>query len=344
MQKLVFVGFPIDDQKLYKVLEDEEFKVIYGRKPSSPIASEKETYSEDEIIERCREVHAIIASPRLKLSPKALRSMQKLVCICQRGIGFDNVDIETASELGILVTNAPIELDFISVAEHTLALILALAKKLKNISMLMSQKDASIYYDERVDTITLKDKTVGIIGLGRIGAKVATLLHPFNVKLLGYDPYISEQKAKSFGVQLVELSALLRESDFVTIHVPLTKQTYHLIGVRELDLMKKTAYIINTSRGAVIDENALIDALKNRRIAGAALDVLEKEPVTPDNPLLTMDNVIVTPHIAGRNSESLIEGEKVAVDNCVKLLKGVVPEYVINPEAIPKWREKCQRF
>lgn len=128
MQKLIFVSFPINDPKVYKVLENEGFKVIFGRKPSSPIASEKETYSEDEIIEKCREVHAIIASPRLKLSSQVLRSMRKLVCICQRGIGFDNVDIETASELGILVTNAPIELDFISVAEHTLALILALAK------------------------------------------------------------------------------------------------------------------------------------------------------------------------------------------------------------------------
>lgn len=344
MHKLVFISFPIDDYKLYEILEKEGCKLIFGRKPSSPITSEKKKYSENEIVKKCKDIHAIIASPRLTLTSHVLSSMQKLICVCQRGIGFDNVDIETASKLGILVTNAPTESDFVGVAEHTVALILALAKKLKTISILMSQKGPSIYYDERVNTMTLNNKTVGIIGLGRIGAKVASLIHPFNVRLLGYDPYIPEERAKSLGVHMVELATLLRESDFVTIHVPLTQQTYHMIGPKELALMKKTAYIINTARGAIINEHALIEALENGKIAGAALDVLEKEPVAPNNPLLKMDNVLVTPHIAGRNAESIINGEKVAVENCLKILNGIVPEYVVNPDAVPKWREKLSRI
>jgi D-3-phosphoglycerate dehydrogenase len=159
--------------------------------------------------------------------------------VCQRGIGFDNIDIKAASKLGVLVTNAPVEQDFVSVAEHTVALILALAKKLRSIPVLLSREGVSIFYDERVNTMMIKGKTVGIIGLGRIGTRVANLLQPFGVKLLGYDPYIAKDKIKSVGIQPVELEQLLKESDIVTLHVPLTQETYHLIGANELRLMKK---------------------------------------------------------------------------------------------------------
>jgi len=329
----------MDYPDIYEPLIREGYEVIFGTEPSHPMASERKEYSEGELIRKCRDVDAVLASPRLHLNQRVLISATRLVGICQRGIGFNNIDIETASKLGILVTNAPVESEFVNVAEHTIALIFALAKKLKTISTLLSQ-GIPAYFDERVSTITLRGKTIGIIGLGRIGARVATLLRPFGVKLLGYDPYISKEKAKSIGVQLVDLNILLKESDFVTIHVPLTTETRHMIGERELALMKNTSYIVNTARGAIIDETALINALRNGKIAGAALDVLEKEPVCPDSPLLKMDNVILTPHIAGRNVESLIEGEKMAVENCLKILKGIVPEYVVNPEAIPKWKEK----
>ncbi|MEM3703020.1 MAG: NAD(P)-dependent oxidoreductase [Candidatus Bathyarchaeia archaeon] len=317
----------------------EGCELILGSVPSHPITSEIKEYTEDELIEKCRDVDAILSTPRLPLTKKVLSSARRLFCICQRGIGVDNVDIETACGLGVLVTNAPIELEFVGVAEHMVALILALAKKLKTVSNLL-RLGASAYFNELVNTVTLKGKTVGIIGLGRIGTRVAALLRPFNVRLLGYVRTRDWEKAKSLGVQLVDLDVLLAESDFVTIHVPLTAQTRHMIGEKELALMKNTAYIINTARGAIIDEVALINALKSGKIAGAALDVFEKEPITPDNPLLKMDNVIITPHIAGRNSETLIEGEKLAVENCLKLLKGIIPEHVINPNAIPKWKER----
>lgn len=344
MQKKVFISYPIDAPQLYELLKNEGFKVIFGSDPLPPLASEKKEYSEEEIIEKCENIHAIISSPRLKISQRVLSSLKDLICICQRGIGFDNIDVKTASKLGVLITNAPIELDFVSVAEHTVALIFALAKKLKSIPTLLSKAVTSIYYDERVNTVLLKGKTIGIIGLGRIGANVATLLQPLNVRLLGYDPYISEERAMDLRVKLVDLETLLRESDLVTIHVPLTENTIHMIGEKELALMKKTAYLINTARGAIIDEKALVRALESGKIAGAGLDVLETEPPDVDNPLLKMDSVIITPHIAGRNDESIIEGEKLAIENCSKILKGIIPGYVVNREAVPKWKEKFFRI
>lgn len=344
MSKRVFISFPINLPEIYEPLRGEECETIFGAEPASPIASERKEYSESEIIEKCKDVCAILGSPRLRLPAKVLKAMDKLLCICNRGIGFDNVDIEAASDLGILVTNAPIEEDFISVAEHTLALILALAKRLKAVSELMLKEGPSAYYDERVDTMILNGKTVGIIGLGRIGSRVARLLRAFNVRLLGYDPYIPKERIRRIRVEPTSLEVLLRESDFVTIHAPLTRETYHMIGAKELSMMKKTAYIINTARGVIIDEAALIDALKSGIIAGAALDVVEKEPISIDNPLLKVDNVLLTPHIAGRNSTSLIKGEKLAVENCLKILRGKVPKYVVNPEAIPKWRERRRKI
>ncbi|MEM1586507.1 MAG: NAD(P)-dependent oxidoreductase [Candidatus Bathyarchaeia archaeon] len=344
MRKLVFIAFPINVLEIYEPLKKEKCELILGAEPAPPIVSERKRYNEDEIIGRCRDVHAILASPMLTLTARTLKLLEKLICICGRGIGFDNIDIKAASELGILVTNAPVKEDFISVAEHTVALILALTKKLRFISDLMAREGPSIYYDERVDTMILNEKTVGIIGLGRIGSRVARLLRPFNVRLLGYDPYIPEKKIRDMKVQPASLETLLKESDFITIHIPLTHETYHIIGAKELAMMKKTAYIINTARGAVIDEAALIDALKSGTIAGAALDVVEKEPISIDNPLLKMDNVLLTPHIAGRNSTSLIEGEKLAVENCLKILRGRVPKYVVNPAAIPVWRERWRKI
>lgn len=344
MRKLVFISFPVNVPEIYEPLKKEGCELILGAEPAPPIVSERKRYSEDEIIERCKDAHAILSSPMVTLTARALRTMENLICICNRGIGFDNVDVKTASELGILVTNAPIKEDFICVAEHAVALILALAKKLRFISNLMVKEGPSIYYDERIDTTILNGKTVGIIGLGRIGSRVARLLRPFNVRLLGYDPYIPEEKIRGMRVQPVNLETLLKESDFITIHVPLTHETYHMIGEKELAMMKKTAYIINTARGAIIDEAALINALKSGTIAGAALDVVEKEPISMGNPLLGMDNVILTPHIAGRNTISLIKGEKLAVENCLKILRGKVPKYVVNSEAIPRWRERRRRI
>jgi D-3-phosphoglycerate dehydrogenase len=343
VQKRIFICFPLESIEMYNPLVDEGCELIFGAKPSHPVVGESKEYTESELIEKCQNVTALLASPRVPISGRVLNSAAQLVCICQRGIGFDNVDVQTASKLGILITNAPIELEFVSVAEHTVALILALAKKLKIASKIPCEgKEA--YFDERLSTITLSGKTVGIIGLGRIGIKVAALLRPFNVKILGCTrTRISEEKAKNIGIQQVDLDVLLKESDFITIHVPLTPETRHMISEREFNLMKNTAYIINTSRGAVIDEAALIKALKNGKIAGAALDVVEEEPITPDNPLLKMENVIITPHIAGRGPETIIEGEKVAVESCLKILRGVVPENVVNPEAIPKWRERINR-
>ena len=336
MGKKVYVASPVDPTlEVYRQIREEGYEVSFGRPPW--VGDGK--YTEDEILESCRDVDAVISSPRIPLSGKVLKSATKLSCISQAGVGVDKIDIRTASRLGILVANAPIEWDVMNVAEHTVAFILALAKKLKQIPIFL-ERGISLW-DKRMDTIYLgKGSCIGIIGLGRIGSKVAELLRPFGVKLLGYDPYVPKDKAKRLDVKLVDLKTLLKESDFVTIHVPLTSETHHLIGARELALMKKTSYLINTSRGGVVDEAALIAALRDKKIAGAALDVVEDEPLKPSHPLFHFENVLLTPHIAGRSTESAKESARMAVKNCLKMLKGIVPESVVNPEAIPKWRER----
>jgi phosphoglycerate dehydrogenase-like enzyme len=186
----------------------------------------------------------------------------------------------------------------------------------------------------------LLGKTVGIIGMGNVGRKVAEKISEFNVKLLAYDPYIDPKVAEKINVKLVDLDTLLKESDVVTIHATLTEETKHLIGEKELRSMKKTAFIINTARGAIIDEKALIKALKEGWIAGAALDVFEQEPPSPDNPLLKMDNVLVTPHFASCTYEAYQREAFMAAEEVLRILKGESPKFIANPEVLNQTNRK----
>ncbi len=185
----------------------------------------------------------------------------------------------------------------------------------------------------------LLGKTVGIIGLGNIGRKVAEKISGFKVKLFAYDPYVDKKIAQQINVELVDLETLLKESDIVTIHAALTRETKHMIGENELKLMKKTAFIINTARGAIIDEKALIKALKEGWIAGAALDVFEEEPPNPDNPLLKMDNVLVTPHFASCTFEAYQREAIMAAEEVLRVLKGEPPKFIANPEVSRRAKE-----
>lgn len=175
-------------------------------------------------------------------------------------------------------------------------------------------------------------KTLGIIGLGRIGSTVAKRAKGFDMDLIYYDINRREEMEEKLGIVFKSLDDVLHESDFVTIHVPLTKQTHHLIGRHELSMMKRTAYLINTSRGPVIDEKALYEALKERVIAGAAMDVFEQEPIDPKSPLLGLDNIVVTPHIASASVETRTKMAVVAAENLVSVLQGKEPPNLVNPE------------
>lgn len=295
-------------------------------------------YTEDRLVREIKDIDALIITSQQHITKKVIEAANKLKVIVKYGSkpGIDNVDLDAATRKGILVCYTPYA-NSDSVAEHTIALILALMKKLYITCAQLRQgkwRDKSLLGNE------LLGKTVGIIGLGSVGRKVAEKISGFKVKLLAYDPYVEKETAKKIGVKLVDLDTLLKESDVVTIHAALTEETKHLIGEGELGSMKKTSFIVNTARGAIIDEKALIKALKKEWIAGAALDVFEKEPPSQDNPLLKMDNVIVTPHFASCTYEAYQREALLAAEEVLRVLKGENPKFIANPEVLNQTRRE----
>ncbi len=245
--------------------------------------------------------------------------------------GFDNVDLEVATERGVVVSNVP-NYAFDSVAEFVFALVLDLLRKVHvaDTDLRKGLFDWKYYVGNQ-----LMSKTIGVLGTGNIGRRVIQIAHGFNMNVLSVTAHPSSEKAKALGVKFVDLDTLLAESDIVTLHVPLTPETEHMIGTRELAKMKHTAILINTARGKVVDEAALIKALREKRIAGAGLDVFEKEPLPGDGPLLEMHNIVLTPHIAFLSEESLDECTYVTVENVEMFAKGR-PQNVVNPSATSK--------
>jgi len=225
------------------------------------------------------------------------------------------------------------------VAEATVGFMVALFKRLKLNEAFMR---ANGWREAQNRGSLMIGKTVGIIGVGRIGRNVAKRLGSWDMKFLGYDPYVSQETVAPLGIRMVALDNLLRESDVVTLHVVLTKETRGMIGLRELKLMKPTAFIVNTSRGPAIKEADLIQALNEKIIAGAALDVFGEEPTPLDNPLRAVDplRLIMTPHIIGTNPGSQDAGQRMAAQSILSILDGKVPDTVVNPLAIPRWKER----
>ncbi|MEM2357311.1 MAG: D-glycerate dehydrogenase, partial [Candidatus Bathyarchaeia archaeon] len=231
------------------------------------------------------------------------------------------------------VTNTP-EVLTEATADLTWALLMAAARLIVKADNYVRQRrwkegwSPTLFLGENV-----YGKTLGIIGAGKIGLAVAARASGFNMKKIYFNrSKLPKEIEEKYGLTYKPLEELLKEADFVTIHTPLTKETYHMIGEDQLKLMKRTSILINTARGAVINENALIKALKEKWIAGAALDVFEKEPINPDNPLLELDNVVVTPHIGSATKETRIKMAEIAAKNLVSVLKGELPIYLVNPE------------
>jgi len=260
-----------------------------------------------------------------EVGKETLNKANKLKVIAKHGVGIDNIDVKLALEKGIIVTRALGSVTE-SVADFTFALILALARKLLDAAFSTKQ---GLWEPVKYIGVEIYNKTLGIIGLGAIGKAVARRAKGFNMKILYYDIIRDYDYEKTFGVNFVEMNELLMESDIVSIHVPLTEATTHLIGEKELKKMKKTAFLISTSRGKVIDENALYKALKEKWIAGAALDVYSKEPPGPDFPLLKLDNVLPTPHIAGYTVEGNIAMGTITAEEVVRVLKGERAKYAV---------------
>ena len=270
------------------------------------------------------EANAILVRSATKVDAEALAAAPRLQVVARAGVGLDNVDVKAATAAGVMVVNAPTS-NIISAAELTVGHILSLAR---HIPAAHSSLAGGAWKRSSYTGVELYEKTVGIIGLGRIGALITARLQAFGVNVIAYDPYVTSARAQQLGVQPVSLDELLEQSDFITIHMPKTPETTGMIGAEQLARMKSTAFIVNVARGGLIDETALEDALRNRTIAGAGLDVFVTEPPL-ESPLLALPNVIVTPHL-GASTDEAQEKAGVSVARSVRLaLAGeLVPDAV----------------
>jgi len=300
-----------------QILKEAGLEVIY--KPGLP---------PEELKKEIAEVDALIIRSGTKVTREIIEAAKNLKVIGRAGTGLDNVDLQAANERGIVVMNVPGG-NTLSAAEHTLALLFALARRIP-------QANASVksgkWERKKFMGVELNGKVLGIIGLGRIGSIVAERALCLKMKVLAYDPFVTPEMASKKGVELVSLDELLANSDFITIHTPLTKETYHLLNKEAFEKMKDGVYIINCARGGIIDEEALYEAIVSGKVAGAALDVFEQEPVPPDHKLLKLEQVIATPHLGA----STVEAQKVVAVEIAKqvvdyLLHGIVRNAVNVP-------------
>lgn len=262
-----------------------------------------------------------------------LEQANNLLIIAKHGVGYDNIDVETATRKRIVVVNTP-EANAESVAEHNLGLMLSLAKKIGTSDRVL--REGRLERREDYIGTELKDKKLGLIGLGRIGSELAYKCKiAFNTDIIGYDPYVSRKKAEQMGcIKVEKIDDVLQESDYVVICVPLTKETTNLIGSRELGLLKANAFLINSSRGGIVDEAALYDHLVKGKFAGAAMDVFLQEPPPADHPLLSLDNFIATPHIGGVTVEAMRRMAITVAEEILRVFRGERPKYPVNPQVL----------
>ncbi len=284
--------------------------------------------------------HAYVALVNLAMMDRAIiEGLTETRGIIRYGIGYDNVDVKAATERGIYVANVP-GYCTVDVAEHTVGLILSLTRRIPELDSYVRRGlyvDTSGWKSYR-PMPRLAGKTVGLVGLGRIGSEVARRLLAFQVSVLAHDPYVKPESLGDLAgaVSLLDLASVLRASDVVSIHVPLTSQTRGMIGARELAMMKRTAYLVNASRGGIVDEAALARAVETGAIAGAALDTLASEPPAPDSPILGVDRILITPHVAWYSEESVIELERKAAEQAAQILRGEPPAHLVNVELLAR--------
>jgi len=285
----------------------------------------------------------ILLFPRF--ARESIPADHRLGLIAKVGVGYDNVDVPACTEAGIALVTAP---DGVRrpVAVATMTFILALSGRLFVKDRLARQ--GANGFDQRLDNngVGLVGRVLGSVGIGNIGAEVFRLARPFDMRFVAHDPYADPALARELGITLVDLDDVFRESDFVTLNCPLTSETRHLVDARRLSLMKPTSFLINCSRGPVVDQRALTKVLQERRIAGAALDVFDPEPPHPDDPLLTLDNVIVTPH-ALCWTDQMFEGIGASdVKAVLDLSRGRMPAGIVNRAVLdnPIWQQRLARY
>jgi D-3-phosphoglycerate dehydrogenase len=286
---------------------------------------------QEELIAAIGEYDALVVRSETKVTAAVIEAGKRLQVIGRAGVGVDNIDLQAATRCGVIVVNAPLG-NTISAAEHAIGLMLALARHIPaaNVSLREGRWER-----KRFMGVEVRGKTLGLIGLGQVGSEVARRARGLEMHVLGYDPFVSEDRAQVIGVEMVSLGDLLKRSDFISLHTTLTADTRHLIGEEQLKLVKPSVRIINTARGPLIDEEALCRAIDEERVAGAAIDVFAKEPPPPDNVLLKNDRILVTPHLGASTAEAQ---ERVAIDvaeQIIAILEGQPARYAVNAPLIP---------
>ena len=335
-KRKICVTGPMRIKLAEKMLRDEGCELVLG-KPQDDFREFR--YERKDLVGLIGDSSIVYPSGRDMIGGDILDSCPDVQAVVKSSIGIETVDVDAATDLGILCCNSPTVENYMGVAEATMGLIVALFKRLK-LNETVIRNGGWKELNNR-GTLML-GRTVGIIGVGRIGQNVAKRLGAWGMKVLGYDPYVKQETVASLGVKMVSFDELLHESDLVTLHVVLTRETRGMLGMREFKMMKPTAFIVNTSRGQALEETDLVEALNENIIAGAALDVFAREPLPLDSPLRQVDplRLLLTPHNIGANPGSAEAGQKMAAESMLAILDGRIPDTIVNPLAIPRWKER----
>lgn len=296
-----------------------------------PIYAENEA----EYAEMIADADAVIAGLKVRLSAEVISKLKNCKIIQTTGIGFDRIDVDAATAAGIPVVNVP-DVFTEEVADQAMALLLAVNRKI----IYCQQMAASGKWGQTIAGMgsvpKISGKTLGLVAFGNIAKAVARRAQGFNLTVIAYDPFVKAEAMAELGVKAATLEEVFQQSDFISAHAPHSKATHHLISTPLFDLMKPDAILINTGRGPVVDEEALIAALKAGKLAGAGLDVLEQEPPDPSNPLLTMPNVTVTPHVAAQSNESAVARRRRHGEEIARVLTGKRPLHAVNREVLER--------
>lgn len=319
MQKKVLIVQPIHESG--RALFDERFEVTGAPDPS-----------EESVIQAIQGAEGAIVRTA-PFTRRIIEAAESLRVIARHGVGVDNIDIQAATERGILVLNTP-DANATSVAEHTIVAMGALAQRVVQMDRATRANQWEVRNEYK--QVDLDGKVLGLIGLGRIGTLVARKAQgAFNMRVIAYDPFITQESAGSLNITLcAEMDEVFRQADVISLHTPLTPQTQNLINRERLALMKSSAFLLNLSRGQVVDEAALYEALKTGVIAGAALDVFQQEPPQADHPLFQLENVLLAPHSAALTQECVIRMATGAARGVIEVLTGETPRFIVNPAAL----------
>ncbi|MGI6225830.1 MAG: phosphoglycerate dehydrogenase [Peptococcales bacterium] len=304
-------------------ISDEGLELLY-KTPGLEITT-KYKCTEEELIEMVPEYHAILVRSSTKITAPIIENAKELKVIGRAGVGVDNIDVDAATLKGIVVVNAP-EGNTIAATEHTMAMMLAVARSIPqaNYKLRNGEWDRKTFMG-----VELRNRTLGIIGLGKIGSQVAKRATAFEMKVVGYDPYISRARAEQLGVEIVDLKTLYAVSDFITVHLPKTEETKNMLNKEAFALMKDGVRIINCARGGVIDEEALLEAINNKKVAGAALDVFSKEP-NVESPLVQLPQVVTTPHLGASTEEAQLNVAQDVAEEVLRVLQGEPVKNAVN--------------